>query len=134
VADEKLTLGQRLADIIADFSGSLPFLFINAAFFLFWLVWNAIPAIAFDPFPFGLLTMIVSLEAIFLSIFVLVSQNRQAYKDRIRNELDYQVNLKAELGVSTLLHKTELIKELLEDIDVRLAKAPAGRDKLDAAS
>jgi CRP/FNR family transcriptional regulator, cyclic AMP receptor protein len=125
VVDEKLTLGQRIADIIADFSGSIAFLLINAAFFLFWLVWNVFPAIAFDPFPFGLLTMIVSLEAIFLSIFVLVSQNRQSDKDRIRNELDYQVNLKAELGVSTLLHKTDMIVETLEDIEARLAPASA---------
>jgi CRP/FNR family cyclic AMP-dependent transcriptional regulator len=126
LADEELTLGQRIADVIADFSGSITFLLLNAAFFLFWLVWNAFPAIAFDPFPFGLLTMIVSLEAIFLSIFVLVSQNRQADKDRIRNELDYQVNLKAELGVSTLLHKTDLIQEMIEDMDAKLAKAQTG--------
>ena len=126
LADEELTLGQRIADVIADFSGSITFLLLNAAFFLFWLVWNAFPAVAFDPFPFGLLTMIVSLEAIFLSIFVLVSQNRQADKDRIRNELDYQVNLKAELGVSTLLHKTDLIQEMIEDMDAKLAKAQSG--------
>jgi uncharacterized membrane protein len=126
LADEELTVGQRIADVIADFSGSITFLLLNAAFFLFWLVWNAFPAIAFDPFPFGLLTMIVSLEAIFLSIFVLVSQNRQADKDRIRNELDYQVNLKAELGVSTLLHKTDLIQEMIEDMDAKLAKAQTG--------
>jgi uncharacterized membrane protein len=133
LADEELTLGQRIADVIADFSGSIAFLVLNAAFFLFWLVWNAFPEIAFDPFPFGLLTMIVSLEAIFLSIFVLVSQNRQADKDRIRNELDYQVNLKAELGVSTLLHKTDLLQELIEDIDAKLARVQAGRDRVDAA-
>jgi CRP/FNR family transcriptional regulator, cyclic AMP receptor protein len=132
VLDEKLTLGQRIADVIADFSGSIAFLLLNAALFLFWLVWNAFPQIAFDPFPFGLLTMIVSLEAIFLSIFVLVSQNRQADKDRIRNELDYQVNLKAELGVSTLLHKTDLLQELIENIDTKLAQPQASRDSLDA--
>jgi CRP/FNR family transcriptional regulator, cyclic AMP receptor protein len=122
IVDEKLTLGQRVADIIADFSGSITFLVLNALFFLAWLVWNLIPGLAFDPFPFGLLTMIVSLEAIFLSIFVLVSQNRQATKDRIRNELDYQVNLKAELGVSTLLRETDMVKETLQEIERRLAE------------
>jgi uncharacterized membrane protein len=126
IADEELTLGQRVADIIAEFSGSIPFLVLNAVFFAVWLIWNAFDQIAFDPFPFGLLTMIVSLEAIFLSIFVLVSQNRQSYKDRIRNELDYQVNLKAELGVSTLLREADAIKDMLVDIDARLAKVPAG--------
>jgi uncharacterized membrane protein len=121
IADEKLTVGQRIADVIAEFSGSIPFLVLNAVFFAVWLIMNAFPQIAFDPYPFGLLTMIVSLEAIFLSIFVLVSQNRQADKDRIRNELDYQVNLKAELGVSVLLHKADALTESLQEIEKRLA-------------
>ena len=121
IADEKLTVGQRIADVIAEFSGSIPFLMLNAVFFAIWLIVNAIPQIAFDPYPFGLLTMIVSLEAIFLSIFVLVSQNRQSDKDRIRNELDYQVNLKAELGVSVLLHKADALTESLQEIETRLA-------------
>jgi uncharacterized membrane protein len=121
LADETLTVGQRIADLIAGFSGSIPFLVLNALFFAVWLIVNAFPAIAFDPYPFGLLTMIVSLEAIFLSIFVLVSQNRQADKDRLRNELDYQVNLKAELGVTTLLHKADLIADSLHDIESQLA-------------
>jgi CRP/FNR family cyclic AMP-dependent transcriptional regulator len=127
VADETLTFGQRIADVIAEFSGSIPFLMLNAVFFGVWLGLNAIPGFAFDPYPFGLLTMIVSLEAIFLSIFVLVSQNRQADKDRIRNELDYQVNLKAELGVSTLLLKSDLISDSLGDIQERLAAIENGR-------
>jgi len=127
IADEKLTVGQRIADVIAEFSGSIPFLVLNAVFFAVWLIVNAIPRIAYDPYPFGLLTMIVSLEAIFLSIFVLVSQNRQADKDRIRNELDYQVNLKAELGVSVLLHKADAITESLQEIEARLAGSKDGQ-------
>ena len=122
IVDEKLTLGERIADVIAEFSGSIAFLLLNAAFFGIWLGVNVIPSIAFDPYPFGLLTMIVSLEAIFLSIFVLVSQNRQSDKDRIRNELDYQVNLKAELGVSTLLSKTDLVAETLGELEQRLTR------------
>jgi len=121
IADEKLTVGQRIADVIAEFSGSIPFLVLNAVFFIVWIVMNVIPQITFDAYPFGLLTMIVSLEAIFLSIFVLVSQNRQADKDRIRNELDYKVNLKAELGVSVLLHKADALTESLQEIEKRLA-------------
>jgi CRP/FNR family transcriptional regulator, cyclic AMP receptor protein len=121
IADEKLTIGQRIADVIAVFSGSIPFLVLNAVFFAVWLVVNAFPELAFDPYPFGLLTMVVSLEAIFLSIFVLVSQNRQADKDRIRNELDYQVNLKSELGVSVLLHKADALADALQAIEARLA-------------
>jgi uncharacterized membrane protein len=55
--------------------------------------------VAIDPFPFGLLTMVVSLEAIILSVFVLLSQNRQVARDRVRNDIEYQVNLKAELEI-----------------------------------
>jgi len=127
IADEKLTVGQRIADVIAEFSGSIPFLVLNAVFFFVWLIVNAFPSVAFDPYPFGLLTMIVSLEAIFLSIFVLVSQNRQSDKDRIRNELDYQVNLKAELGVSVLLHKTDALADALQAIEARLATSKDGQ-------
>jgi len=101
---------QRLANFIAEFSGSMTFLFLNAGFFLVWIVSNIglIPGFEpFDPFPFGLLTMAVSLEAIFLSIFVLLSQNLQAAKDRIRGDIEYEVNLKAELEVAHLHEKVE---------------------------
>ncbi len=82
--DETISPGQRVADMIADFSGSLAFLLINLAVFVFWILANTMgPAIwHYDAYPFQFLTMAVSLEAIFLSIFVLISQNRQAAKDR----------------------------------------------------
>ena len=103
--EERLSTGQRLADLIAAFSGSLPFLLLNLVTFVIWIGANtAGPKGAhFDPFPFQFLTMAVSLEAIFLSIFVLVSQNRQAAKDRIKADLDYQVNVKVEveMGIVT---------------------------------
>jgi uncharacterized membrane protein len=112
LADETLTLGQRVADMIADFSGSMPFLVGNVLWFGGWLLWNQpwFPGYDFDPYPFGLLTMIVSLEAIFLSIFVLISQNRQSSKDRLAAEVDHEVNTKAELGVGLLLGR-------LDDLD-----------------
>ncbi len=98
--DETISLGQRVADLIADFSGTLAFLLLNLTVFVVWILVNTLgPAIwHFDPFPFQFLTMAVSLEAIFLSIFVLISQNRQAAKDRIKADLDYQVNVKTERG------------------------------------
>jgi uncharacterized membrane protein len=101
--EQTLSVGQRIADVIADFSGSMPFLFINLAVFVAWIALNVtVPQILHDPFPFQFLTMAVSLEAIFLSIFVLISQNRQAAKDRIKADLDYQVNVKAEMEMSTM--------------------------------
>lgn len=107
------TLLQRLADWIAWFSGSMLFLMINGGWFIIWIIVNtfAVGIAAFDPYPFGLLTMIVSLEAIFLSCFVLISQNRQAEKDRVRSDIEYEVNIKAELEIAHLHEKTDRIYE-----------------------
>jgi len=106
------TLLQRIADWIAWFSGSMPFLMINGGWFIVWIIVNTFAVgIAFDPYPFGLLTMIVSLEAIFLSCFVLISQNRQAEKDHVRSDIEYEVNIKAELEIGHLHEKTDRIYE-----------------------
>lgn len=107
------TVLQRIADGIAWFSGSMLFLMINGGWFISWIIINtfAIGVAAFDPYPFGLLTMIVSLEAIFLSCFVLISQNRQAEKDRVRSDIEYEVNIKAELEIGHLHEKTDRIYE-----------------------
>lgn len=108
------TAVERVADMIAAFSGSIQFLVINVLWFLGWIVWNVLPSVPhFDPYPFGFLTMVVSLEAIFLSIFVLVSQNRQAAKDRLRSDAEYEVNLKAELEITQLHEKVDFLTEEL---------------------
>lgn len=122
--EEHLSTLQRVADWIAWFSGSMPFLLLNLIWFLVWVSINTLPLgiPVFDPYPFGLLTMIVSLEAIFLSCFVLISQNRQAEKDHVRSDIEYEVNIKAELEVAHLHEKTDLIyAEMLEHF-VRLQK------------
>jgi CRP/FNR family cyclic AMP-dependent transcriptional regulator len=120
------TLLERIADWIAWFSGSMPFLLINFIWFVTWISLNTfiLPenpdgTRGFDPFPFGLLTMIVSLEAIFLSCFVLISQNRQAEKDRVRSDIEYEVNIKAELEVAHLHEKTD---RLYADMLTRFAQ------------
>ena len=98
------------------FSTSLTELAASTGFFVFhviaftaWIVVNlglfGLPQ--FDPFPFGLLTMVVSLEAIILSVFVLLSQNRQVAKDRVRSDIEYEVNLKAELEIAHLHEKID---------------------------
>ncbi|HEX8843285.1 MAG TPA: DUF1003 domain-containing protein [Pyrinomonadaceae bacterium] len=117
---------QKIADWIAWFSGSMPFLLINMIWFVTWIALNTLilprnenGEVGFDPFPFGLLTMIVSLEAIFLSCFVLISQNRQAEKDRVRADIEYEVNIKAELEVAHLHEKTD---RLYEDMLARFAR------------
>ncbi len=126
---------QKVADWIAEFSGSLTFLGLHLVFFFLWIVLNTdwVPALGwswlsplcgFDPFPYGLLTMSVSLEAIILSVFVLLSQTRQVAKDRIRSDIEYEVNLKAEMEVAHLHEKVDrLTAELLgrlEKIERRL--------------
>jgi CRP/FNR family transcriptional regulator, cyclic AMP receptor protein len=111
--DEKLSLLQRISDWIAWFSGSMHFLLLNGLWFIIWISINTLPLgiPQFDQYPFGLLTMIVSLEAIFLSCFVLISQNRQSEKDHIRSDIEYDVNIKAELEVAHLHEKIDHVHE-----------------------
>jgi CRP/FNR family cyclic AMP-dependent transcriptional regulator len=117
----------RIADWIAWFSGSMAFLILNGGWFVIWIAINTLPLGLphFDPFPFGLLTMIVSLEAIFLSCFVLISQNRQAQKDKVRADIEYEVNIKAELEIAHLHEKTDRIYENMMARFERLDKAGA---------
>ncbi len=128
--DETISPGQRIADIIADFSGSLAFLLLNLAVFVFWILANTVgPAIwHYDPYPFQFLTMAVSLEAIFLSIFVLISQNRQAAKDRIKADLDYQVNVKTELELSAMTDHIRDIEQKLHHIHHDVLEARGGKE------
>lgn len=119
--EDKRTAVQKAADWIAEFSGSILFLAIHIVIFAAWIVVNLgwIPGVsAFDPFPYGLLTMVVSLEAIILSVFVLLSQNRQAAKESVRADIEYDVNLKAELEVA---HLHEKVDHLTAEMARRLA-------------
>jgi len=112
--EEKLTTVQRIADLAAAFSGSISFLAVHMVWFACWIAVNLgfVPSIAqFDPFPFGLLTMVVSLEAIFLSCMVLISQNRQAAKERIRSDAEYDANIRAGLEVTQLHVKIDALAE-----------------------
>jgi uncharacterized membrane protein len=116
----------RLADAITSFSGSMLFVYIHIFWFGAWLLVNTghvgIPP--FDPFPYGLLTMIVSLEAIFLSTFVLISQNRFSDEADRRAELDLQIGLLAEHEITRVLHMLDAIQDKLgieNDADSELA-------------
>jgi CRP/FNR family transcriptional regulator, cyclic AMP receptor protein len=129
--EDKRTTVMKVADWISEFSGSLPFLFIHIGIFFVWIVLNTGPIArtqmgGFDPFPFGLLTMVVSLEAIILSVFVLLSQNRQVARDRVRNDIEYQVNLKAELEIAHLHEKFDHLHEMI----ARLSPTSESRTKL----
>src|SRR5256714_11693834 len=94
------------ADRMIGIASSSPFLVIHAIGFVVWIVWN-IPGIGlpqFDPYPYGMLTTIVSLEAIFLSIFVLMTQSRESRIGELREELTLQVNLRMEEEITKTLH------------------------------
>jgi uncharacterized membrane protein len=113
------TVQDRAADAITDFAGSMTFVYVHAVWFGFWVLLNIglvrLPHISnFDPFPFGLLTMVVSLEAIFLSTFILVSQNRQARLSEKRAELDLQVNLLSEQKATKVL---EMLDQIATQLD-----------------
>jgi uncharacterized membrane protein len=97
VAVANRTFADRLAAFVAHFCGSITFVWIHAAAFAAWLVWNVVPHLPhFDPYPFTFLTLCVSLEAIFLSSFILISQNYEMRVSERRSQLDLQINLLAE--------------------------------------
>jgi len=95
---------ERIADQITMFSGSMLFVYLHVAWFTVWIVLN-VTIMRFDPFPFGLLTLIVSLEAIFLSTFVLLSQNREASRQDLRSEIDFETNVLSEVWLEAVADK-----------------------------
>jgi CRP/FNR family cyclic AMP-dependent transcriptional regulator len=126
--EDKRSLVDRIADRVAQFSGEIKFIVIHIIIFTIWIIINSIPATTFDAKGFPLLTMIVSLEAIFLSCLVLISANLQAAKDRVRADIEYEVNIKAELEIAHLHEKTDKIHEDLLERFNRLEKAIGKRD------
>jgi uncharacterized membrane protein len=117
------TAGDRVADAITCWSGSMLFVYVHLAWFVLWIIINLhlTPLPAFDPYPFSLLTMIVSLEAIFLATFVLISQNRQAVIDAQRNDLDLQVDLLSEYELTRVL---ALVDAIAEHLGLEVSKDP----------
>jgi uncharacterized membrane protein len=106
---------ERLADGITSFSGRLPFVYLHVAWFGAWLLLNTgwFGVRPFDPYPYGLLTMIVSLEAIFLSTFVLISQNRLSEESDRRADLDLHVGLLTEAELTRVLKMLHAVHEKL---------------------
>ncbi len=110
----------RAADAVAAFSGSLTFLMVHIGIFAVWIGCNVgvLPFGNFDPYPFSLLTMVVSLEAIMLSTLLLFSGNREAERERLRSDIEYEVNLKAELQIQHLHEKLDTVySEVLRRLD-----------------
>src|SRR5438874_12040602 len=119
-----------LADRMIGFASSTPFLIVHGLIFVGWILWN-VPGIGlpkFDPYPFGMLTTIVSLEAIFLSIFVLMTQSRESRIGELREELTLQVNLRMEEEITKTLH---LVAGLYSRLNLALADDPELRAMLE---
>lgn len=138
-ARSQRTWWEIMADSVTRSFGSVSFAILHIIWFLGWLYINlgysSIFPI-FDPFPFGLLTMIVSLEAIFLSIIVLISQNRESQVNDLRNEIDFQVNTNAEREITKLIHLVNEIHDHLglkskPDREIEEMKKPLDTQKIE---
>lgn len=107
--EQKQTIGEKLADKVAEFGGSWTFIISFGALLILWIITNSVELIwrPFDPYPFIFLNLILSCLAAIQAPIIMMSQNRQEAKDRLRAELDYQINLKAELEIQQLNQKIE---------------------------
>ena len=112
-AARERTLQDRIADAITSFSGRMLFVYAHLLWFSVWLLLNAgiLGVPPFDPFPYGLLTMIVSLEAIFLSTFVLITQNRMSQQAEHRADLDLHIDLLTEYELTRVLQMLDAIQD-----------------------
>jgi uncharacterized membrane protein len=117
------SLSARIGDLIATHAGRMWFIFLHLVWFAGWMAMNMRNHghAAFDPFPFSLLTMIVSLESIFLSLFILMSQNRSSLQADQRNHLDLQINLLAEDENTKML---QMLQALCEHHKLPISKDP----------
>src|SRR4051812_47339723 len=117
-ADAEQSLTDRLAGAISSFVGSMQFVYIHIVWFAVWIAASSLPFIPagwrIDPFPFTFLTFVVSLEAIFLSTFILISQNHEERIARRRNHLDLQINLLSEQENSQMLKMLDQIQRHLQ--------------------
>ena len=114
VADEQGTVLTRIADAVPALTGSLPSMLFHALFFASWIIINLsiVRSLkAFDPYPFEFMSVIVSLEAIFLTLFVLTSQNRQRARDRIRSDIEFQSSINTETKIAYLHEKIDRLTE-----------------------
>jgi len=117
IIDEQLTFGQRVADSVARFGGSWAFIITFAAILITYTVVNvALGGRAWDPYPFILLNLFLSMLAAVQAPVIMMSQNRQDAKDRVRSELDFSVNRKAEGEITQLAAKLLRIEDKLDDI------------------
>lgn len=137
--DQKRSFTDKAADFLTESFGTIWFFALNGIWFSIWIIINTglIPGVKiFDPFPFGLLTMIVSLEAIFLAIIVLISQNREAHVAELREEIDLQINVRAEQEITKMLIILDAIHDHLglpaeDDEELSMMKHRTNLDEIE---
>lgn len=137
--NSKRSFSEKIADYLTQILGSMAFLIGNAVWFVSWFVLNLnlIPGIKpFDPFPFGLLTMVVSLEAIFLSIIVLIAQNRSSKIDKIREEIELQIDTIAEEEITKMIQLQVLLLkkngiDVTKDEEIKLMIEPLNQERVE---
>ena len=121
----RLTLADRAADLIAEFGGSWKFIGVSIALIIFWIIFNSLILIrGFDPAPYQMLNLVLAVIAGMQAPIIMMSQNRQGEKDRLRADLDYQVNLKNELSLAEVLRRLDVLEserlpKLIDDLKIR---------------
>jgi len=129
--DKRMTLADRAADLLAEFGGSWKFIGVAVALIIFWIVLNSYILIrGFDPIPYQMLNLVLAVVAGLQAPIIMMSQNRQGSKDRLRADLDFQVNLKNELALTEVLRRLDVLESerlplLFEKQNERLTEAKA---------
>ena len=124
--EEQTTFGERIADAVARFGGSWAFMIVFSVVLVLYSSANVLLANrAWDPYPFILLNLFLSMLAAVQAPVIMMSQNRQDAKDRLRSELDFEVNRRAESEIQSLLHKVDLMTDKIEDLEELLRKGSA---------
>jgi uncharacterized membrane protein len=119
------TVADKAADLIAEFGGSWKFIGVSIALIIFWIIFNSVILIrGFDPAPYQMLNLVLAVIAGMQAPIIMMSQNRQGEKDRLRADLDYQVNLKNELSLAEVLRRLDVLEserlpKLLDDLKAR---------------
>jgi uncharacterized membrane protein len=122
----RLTLADRAADLIAEFGGSWKFIGVSIALIIFWIIFNSLILVrGFDAAPYQMLNLVLAVIAGMQAPIIMMSQNRQGEKDRLRADLDYQVNLKNELSLTEVLRRLDVLEserlpKLFEEQNKRL--------------
>ena len=130
ILDEKETFGERIADRVASFGGSWTFIILFAVVLIAYSSTNVIlKGRAWDPYPFILLNLFLSMLAAIQAPVIMMSQNRQDKKDRVRSELDFEVNVRAELEIKGLAGKLNLLTEKIDDVDDLVRQAVRGSEQ-----